>query len=110
MTRQALTQLRQAQQDWAEQTLRPALEKLPANAQPATLSGMPLQPLYGPLDFSDDDYPDSLGFPGQSPYTRGVQPTMYRAAYGRPGSFPGMGRRKKPTGVTNTCSRREAAA
>ena len=91
MTRQALTQLRQAQEDWAEQTLRPALEKLPANAQPTTLSGMPLQPLYSPVDFSDDNYPDSLGFPGQSPYTRGVQPTMYRGRLWTTRIFSGYG-------------------
>ena len=91
MARQALTQLQQAQEDWADHTLRPALEKLPANGQPATLSGLPLQPLYSPLDFSDDSYPDSLGFPGQSPYTRGVQPTMYRGRLWTTRIFSGYG-------------------
>ena len=91
MTRQALTQLRQTQEDWAEQTLRPALEKLPANARPTTLSGVPLQPLYSPVDFSDANYPDSLGFPGQSPYTRGVQPTMYRGRLWTTRIFSGYG-------------------
>ena len=91
MTRQALTQLQQAQEDWAKQTLQPALEKLPANAQPATLSGMPLQPLYSPVDFSDDNYLDSLGFPGQSPHTRGVQPTMYRGRLWTTRIFSGYG-------------------
>ena len=91
MTRQASTQLHQAQEDWVEQTLRPALEKLPSNAQPTTLSDMPLQPLYSPLDFSDDNYLDSLGFPGQSPYTRGVQPTMYRGRFWTTRIFSGYG-------------------
>ena len=91
MPRQAFTRLQQAQEDWAEQTLRPALAKLPSNGQPATLSGLPLQPLYSPLDFSDDNYPDSLGFPGQSPYTRGVQPTMYRGRLWTTRIFSGYG-------------------
>ena len=91
MTRQAFTQLQQAQEDWAEQTLRPALAKLPSNGQPTTLSGLPLQPLYSPLDFSDDSYPDFLGFPGQSPYTRGVQPTMYRGRLWTTRIFSGYG-------------------
>ena len=36
------------------------------------------QPLYTPLDIEDFDYGEKLGFPGQYPFTRGVQPTMYR--------------------------------
>lgn len=91
MTRQALTQLRQAQEDWTEQNLRPALERLLAHAEPATLSDIPLQPLYSPLDFSDDNYLDSLGFPGQSPSTRGVQPTMYRGRLWTTRIFSGYG-------------------
>lgn len=34
--------------------------------------------LYTPLDVEDFDYNEKLGFPGQYPFTRGVQPTMYR--------------------------------
>lgn len=34
--------------------------------------------LYTPLDIEDFDYGEKLGFPGQYPFTRGVQPTMYR--------------------------------
>ena len=36
------------------------------------------QRLYTPLDIQDFDYGEKLGFPGQYPFTRGVQPTMYR--------------------------------
>ena len=36
------------------------------------------QRLYTPLDIEDFDYDEKLGFPGQYPFTRGVQPTMYR--------------------------------
>ena len=91
MTRQAFTRLRQAQEAWAEQTLQPALERLPSHAQPVTLSDIPLQPLYSPLDFSDDTYLDALGFPGQNPYTRGVQPTMYRGRLWTTRIFSGYG-------------------
>ncbi len=34
--------------------------------------------LYSPLDITDFDYESKLGFPGEYPFTRGVQPTMYR--------------------------------
>jgi len=37
--------------------------------------------LYTPLDVEEFDYESKLGFPGQYPYTRGVQPTMYRSRF-----------------------------
>ncbi|AKA72415.1 acyl-CoA mutase large subunit family protein [Clostridium scatologenes] len=37
--------------------------------------------LYTPLDVKEFDYESKLGFPGQYPYTRGVQPTMYRSRF-----------------------------
>jgi len=46
-----------------------------------SLSGIPIAPLYTPVDIGDLDYSRDLGFPGKEPYTRGVYPTMYR---GRP--------------------------
>jgi len=44
-------------------------------------SGVPIKRLYTPLDFSDDGYLEELGFPAEYPFTRGVQPTMYRGRY-----------------------------
>lgn len=37
--------------------------------------------LYTPIDVEEFDYDSKLGFPGQYPYTRGVQPTMYRSRF-----------------------------
>lgn len=37
-----------------------------------------VKPVYTPLDTDDFDYCEKLGFPGEYPFTRGVQPTMYR--------------------------------
>ncbi len=44
-------------------------------------SGIPIKRLYTPLDFHEDEYLDKLGFPAEFPFTRGVQPTMYRGRY-----------------------------
>jgi methylmalonyl-CoA mutase N-terminal domain/subunit len=44
-------------------------------------SGIPIQRLYTPVDLQDVDYLPDLGFPGSYPFTRGVQPTMYRGRY-----------------------------
>jgi hypothetical protein len=41
-----------------------------------TLSGIPLEPLYGPHNVTIDA--ERIGYPGQYPYTRGVYPSMYR--------------------------------
>ena len=43
---------------------------------------LPEQRLYTPLDVKGvDSYADEIGFPGMYPYTRGVQPTMYRGRF-----------------------------
>jgi len=44
-------------------------------------SGIPIERLYTPLDLQDMDYLSELGFPGSYPFTRGVQPTMYRGRH-----------------------------
>jgi methylmalonyl-CoA mutase, N-terminal domain len=63
---------------WTRETLEPALSQQPER-RPAfeTSSGIPLERLYLPAEV-DETYLEHLGFPGQFPFTRGVQPTMYR--------------------------------
>ena len=52
------------------------LEKAPERANLAP------NRLYTPLDLGEDfDYVTKLGFPGEYPFTRGVQPTMYRGRF-----------------------------
>jgi len=46
-----------------------------------TSSGKPVKPLYRPDDRNGFEYLDALGFPGEHPFTRGVQPTMYRGRF-----------------------------
>lgn len=46
-----------------------------------TTGGIPLERLYTPEDIRGLDYAKDLGFPGEYPYTRGVQPTMYRGRF-----------------------------
>ncbi len=63
---------------WLETTYRKAVTRFPER-KPAfeTPSGIPLPPLLVPEN-PDPDYPEKLGFAGEYPYTRGVQPSMYR--------------------------------
>jgi methylmalonyl-CoA mutase N-terminal domain/subunit len=57
-----------------------------------TLSGIPLQPSYGPGDLGTGwRYADKLGDPGQYPYTRGPHETMYRGKLWTMRMFSGFG-------------------
>jgi methylmalonyl-CoA mutase, N-terminal domain len=47
--------------------------------------------LYTPADELNGDYLDKLGFPGAYPYTRGVQPTMYRGRFWTMRQYAGFG-------------------
>ena len=57
----------------------------------ATLSGVPIEPLYTPHDLAGWDYDEKLGYPGEFPYTRGVYPSMYRGQLWTIRQFAGYG-------------------
>ncbi len=69
------------------------LEKLPAgeDGRFCTLSGIPVKPVYTPVDTCELDYLRDLGFPGEYPYTRGVRHTMYRGRQWTMREFSGFG-------------------
>ena len=65
------------QKTWEEKILHPALENFPERKTSfQTGSGIPLPRAANPDP--ERDYQQSLGFPGEVPYTRGVYPTMHR--------------------------------
>jgi methylmalonyl-CoA mutase, N-terminal domain len=67
---------------WERETLGDHLAKSPERTEPfTTVSGQPIRRLYTPLDVPDLDASRDLGFPGEYPFTRGVQPTMYRGRF-----------------------------
>ncbi len=69
------------QNRWEQQTRQPAVKRFPERkAYFKTPSGIPVPPIAAPND-PDPDYAEQLGFPGEFPYTRGVQPTMYRGRF-----------------------------
>ncbi len=74
-----LEQLKGEQQRWEETTLQTSLGRMPERDHLMTTSGVPLHRLYTPLDRASFDYARDIGFPGQYPFTRAVQPTLYRA-------------------------------
>src|ERR1043165_3356519 len=73
------SRLQEAEQEWEERTLRPALKQKPeSKAEFTTTSLAPVERLYTPNSLGDLDYESELGFPGQPPYTRGIHATGYR--------------------------------
>jgi methylmalonyl-CoA mutase, N-terminal domain len=61
-----------------------------ADKTPTSPSGLPIQPVYRPAD-ADVDYDRDLGDPGAYPFTRGVQPTMYRGRLWTMRQYAGFG-------------------
>jgi methylmalonyl-CoA mutase N-terminal domain/subunit len=70
-------------QEWQNTTFASARTKNPERQKVfETADGINLPPVYSPEDMGADfDYPASLGYPGEYPFTRGIQPTMYRARF-----------------------------
>jgi methylmalonyl-CoA mutase N-terminal domain/subunit len=80
------------QQRWHAEIVEPTLQRVPERQERfATLSDIPLQRLYTPLDFDASDYLEQLNFPGQFPFTRGVHPTMYRGRLWTMRQYAGFG-------------------
>src|SRR5260370_32858363 len=57
----------------------------------ATTSGIEIRRLYDPADVAELDYLNDLGYPGEYPFTRGVQPTMYRGRLWTMRQYAGFG-------------------
>src|SRR3954464_7092547 len=61
------------------------------SADPQTSSHIPIRDLYTEADLASWDYDQQVGYPGDPPYTRGVQPTMYRGRLWTMRQYAGMG-------------------
>ncbi len=77
---------------WEENVVEKTISKFPERAVNfLTLSDVPINRLYTPLDWNQENYEEKLGFPGVYPFTRGVQPTMYRGRYWTMRQYSGFG-------------------
>jgi methylmalonyl-CoA mutase N-terminal domain/subunit len=75
-------------QELFQEYIAKTAERLPRFS---TVSDRPVRSLYTPLDLRDLDYSRDIGFPGQYPFTRGVQPSMYRGRLWTMRMFAGLG-------------------
>lgn len=82
--------LRKSHKEWLDGTLKKMESRFPPRKPSFGLSDShPIEPLYGPDP--DWDPEASLGFPGSYPYTRGVQPNMYRGRLWTMRQYAGFG-------------------
>ena len=92
MTPEEQARFEQARREWEERTLKPSLARAAERPGPfADSSGAPVERLHTPADTAAMDYVRDLGFPGEFPYTRGVQPTMYRGRLWTMRQYAGFG-------------------
>ena len=87
-----LEELEKQKKMWEESTVEPLISRHPERrSEFVTGSDKSVERLYLPEDVAAEGYLDKQGFPGQYPYTRGVQPTMYRGRLWTMRQYAGFG-------------------
>ena len=80
-----------AQRVWEAGSLARVLDRYPERRERFAASSVETKGLYTPADTEDQSYLDDIGFPGKYPFTRGVQPTMYRGRLWTMRQYAGFG-------------------
>ncbi len=81
-----------SKREWLQGPYTRAVERSPERSKSFETTGkMPLEPLYTWNDLVDFDPQQELGFPGEYPFTRGIQPTMYRGRFWTMRQYAGFG-------------------
>ncbi|MHB2154207.1 acyl-CoA mutase large subunit family protein [Calditrichota bacterium GD2] len=79
-------------QKWEDTTLKKVIDRFPEQKEQFTTgSWLPVERLYLPRPVSEEEYLKQVGFPGEFPFTRGVQPTMYRGRFWTMRQYAGFG-------------------
>ncbi len=82
--------------NWNNNTYLKSTAKIPEQKKEFTTQSFnPVNPLYTPLDIDENNYNEKIGFPGSFPFTRGVQPTMYRGRFWTMRQYAGFGTAKE---------------
>jgi methylmalonyl-CoA mutase, N-terminal domain len=89
--REMLEEVREAYKRWQEEMDRIFAKRPERLKRFSTVSDMEIQRIYAPADVEDQDFGRDIGAPGQYPFTRGVQPSMYRGRLWTMRMFAGLG-------------------
>ncbi|TZE81579.1 acyl-CoA mutase large subunit family protein [Calorimonas adulescens] len=85
-------EIKKAREEWEEKFVQKTISHFPERkVRFQTDSGIEVKRIYTPEDIKDMDYMNDLGFPGEYPYTRGVQPTLYRGRFWTMRQYAGFG-------------------
>ena len=87
--------LRREVDRWDSTVIKKAMERGGERQPEFATTSTETRRLYTPLDAEDVDYEHDLGYPGEFPYTRGVQPTMYRGRLWTMRQYAGFGTAKE---------------
>ncbi|SHI48971.1 acyl-CoA mutase large subunit family protein [Desulfofundulus thermosubterraneus] len=89
--KEKLESIRVSAKEYRERLEAQVKKRPERQAEFATDSGIEIKTLYTPEDIADLDYERDLGFPGSYPFTRGVQPNMYRGRLWTMRQYAGFG-------------------
>ncbi|SHM48824.1 Methylmalonyl-CoA mutase, partial [Caldanaerovirga acetigignens] len=90
--KESLKRIEKEKVRWENSTVKKVIEKTPERYERFhTGSNLEVNRLYTPLDVQGMDYVEDLGFPGEYPFTRGIQPTMYRGRLWTMRQYAGFG-------------------
>lgn len=81
--------------EWQDKVYNKSLQKAPERLKEfTTASFSPVKPLYIPNYKTEEEFVEKIGFPGSYPFTRGIQPTMYRGKLWTMRQYAGFGTAK----------------
>ena len=83
-------EMKKAKEAW-QQKVEKVVEKRPERKDFKFDSGKPVKRVYDPLDMEGFDYIENLNWAGEYPFTRGIQPTMYRGRLWTMRQYAGFG-------------------
>ena len=84
-------EIKEEYKKWSDKLKGTLVKRPERKADFANTSGIPLKRVCTPLDAADFDYMKEIGLPGEYPFTRGVQPTMYRGRLWTMRQYAGFG-------------------
>lgn len=90
--KEKIDEIEKKKREWEEKTLNKTLAKFPERKEKFhTTFEEDILRIYTPSDIENLNYLEDLGFPGEYPFTRGVQPTMYRGKFWTMRQYAGFG-------------------
>lgn len=88
--------VQEAYTDWEKNAYQKSINEKPERQKEfTTASFSPVKALYSPNDFNEEKYLAKLSFPGEYPFTRGIQSTMYRGKFWTMRQYAGFGTAKE---------------